>query len=370
MRIAVNGVSAGGVRNGITTYIEGLLGCLQHLHHEVIAYCSTEQFVPENGLSIRRCPSNLTFEHGALARTAWTQAVLPLRLRKDRAELLISPYVEGAFWPGIPQILVVHDVIPLYYPEESSRLHFYYAKVLPKLLSQVNTILAVSEYTRQDLIKHYGLDPSRVRVVYNGLRESLFQDTCCREIAQLKGSGYFLFVGSFSPRKNLDTVVRGFAKIMEHVPERLAIVAYPDERKAALLHLATQCGVSERLVFLSGLADAEMNFAYRNATALVLLSEYEGFGYPPLEAMAVGTPAIVSDATSLSETTGDAGVKVPSHDVEAAASAMCRIARDREYRTTIAAASRRRARCFTWANTAVQLQEAIDALLETNTRAS
>ena len=152
---------------------------------------------------------------------------------------------------------------------------------------------------KSDLIDRYNLPPEKVSVVYNGLRPELFDTDADSRPACLDADRYFLFVGTFAPRKNLQTVVRAFARIHTDVPERLVVVAYPDERQETIRELARSLKVLDKMAFCSGLTNAELAYLYRHATGLLLLSEYEGFGYPPLEAMATKTPAIVSDSTSL-----------------------------------------------------------------------
>ena len=140
--------------------------------------------------------------------------------------------------------------------------------------------------------------------------------------ADFRSEPYFLFVGTFSPRKNLETLIRALAKARDHVRESLLIVAYPDKWSTGNLRLAEELGLGNRIVHMCGLTNQEMSFVYGHATALFLLSEYEGFGFPALEAMLAGTPAVVSDSTALAEVVGDAALKINAHDVDAAAKAM------------------------------------------------
>ncbi len=279
-------------------------------------------------------------------RLLWSNAVLPHRLRQDRADLIISPNVEGLFWCPIPQIIVVHDLIPLFYPQEAPRLHIYYKSALPRLLRRASAIIAVSEYTRSDLVREFGLEPETVAVAYNGLRPDLIDSTGDRRPEGLRVERYFLFVGTFAPRKNLHTVIQALARTRYQIPEALVVVAYLDQWKPSILQLIKEYELSDRISILGGLGDGEMNYLYRHATALFLLSEYEGFGYPPLEAMLTGTPAVVSDSTSLKEIAGDAALTVNAHDVEAAAAAMIRLSQDEEYRCKLQHAGIERARKF------------------------
>ena len=281
-------------------------------------------------------------------RLVWTNTVLPVRLRSKQIDLLISPSVEGLLRCPVPQIVVVHDLIPIFYPQEAPRLRIYYKKVLPHLLRRAPAIIAVSNHTRADLIREFGVEPKRVAVVHNGLRFGLADDTDDRRPPGLHEGRYFLFVGTFAPRKNLRTVIEAMGKVRREIPESLVIVAYPDRWKPEITRLIKEVRLSDRVVILSGLHDCEMSYLYRHATALFLLSEYEGFGYPPLEAMLTGTPAVVSDSTSLAEVVADAALKIRAHDADAASAAMLRLSQDQDFRCKLQQSGVERARKFTW----------------------
>ena len=367
MRVAINAVSIGERYTGIGTYICGLIACITDLGHEAIVYCSSKCISSEPGVQIVRTSPSLAADHGtsaAVERFVWANTALPLRLKRDRANILISPSVEGSLRCPIPQILIVHDLIPLFYPSEAPRLHLYYKRVLPRLLQRVSAVIAVSEHTGNDLIREFGLPPEQVHVIYNGLHSPQADTAIDHKPDGLQSGTFFLFVGTYAPRKNLQTLVLALAKVRGEISESLVIVSYPDKWRGSILQLIADCDLSERVTILSGLHHAEMNYLYRYATALFLLSEYEGFGYPPMEAMLRGTPAVVSDSTSLAEVTGDAAVRVDARDIDAAAAAMLQLARDPAYRQTLGESGTDRARQFTWARAGIELNRVLSRAVE------
>ncbi|MGB8887471.1 MAG: glycosyltransferase family 1 protein [Candidatus Korobacteraceae bacterium] len=369
MRIGVNATAFGNRYTGIGLFTEFLIDGLCATDHEVFVYCSEEAIEELGAMTFRRTPASLSFGAGRLAnlrRFAWLQSSFPSLLKRDGVQLLISPSVEGLLWPKLPQIVTVHDLMPLRYIEENPRQYYYYRYVLSRVLAATNLVLTVSEFSRQEIIKLFDFPPDRVAVTSTGIRPELF----CRSHhsqGRVADAPYFLFVGTFSPRKNLKTIVRAFAEIAAVVPEKLAIVAYPDQWKDDIVQLAAQLNVSSRLTYHSGLTNDRLADLYRNATALVLVSEYEGLGAPPLEAMAAGTPAIVSDSTSLAEVGGGAALTVPCEDVKAVASAMRAVSTQSDVRDSLREQGRRRAeryhraRCITILNRALEplLQESI-----------
>lgn len=366
MRIGVNATSFGNRYTGIGLFTEFLIDGLCAADHDVFVYCSADSIQELGAITFRHTPASLSFNGGRLAnlrRFGWLQSSFPSLLKRDGVQLLISPSVEGLLWPKLPQIVTVHDLMPLRYVEENPRQYYYYRYILPRVLASTDLVLTVSEFSRQELIKTYNLPPDRVSVTSTGIRPELFEAANNAQ-EQVVDAPYFLFVGTFSPRKNLKTVVRAFAEIAAVVPEKLVIVAYPDQWKDEIVGLAAQLNVSSRLMYHSGLTNEQLMGLYRNATALVLVSEYEGLGAPPLEAMAVGTPVIVSDSTSLAEVGGGAALTVPCGNVSAVASAMQAVSTHSDVRDDLREQGRRRAERYHRARRITILNRALEPLLQ------
>ena len=362
VRIAINAALVGRRHSGVTTYIVGLINCIRDLGHDVVVYGSSLHIPKGKGIEVAETPSGLTFDKGSFAavlRFTWNQIILPIRLWRDDVDVLVSQNADGSLWSPVPQVLIVHDLIPLLYPDEAPRLRFYYRWMFPFLLRQMTAILTVSEHTRNDMVRHYGIDPMKVRVAYNGLRWSVTDSMKERKPMDLRFDRYFLFVGNFARRKNLKTVTEAFASICEGLIENLVVVAYPDEWSCEYLELIDSLGLADRVAILNDLQNDELAYVYRHASALFLLSEYEGFGYPALEAMLIGAAAVVSDSTSLAEIVGDAAIKINAHDLNAAAEAMERLSSDQEYRREFQRLGFERAKCFTWDSTATSLSETL-----------
>lgn len=366
MRLAVNAIFVGDKYDGITAFADALIENLSCAGHELIVYSSAQRYSQLPGISLRETPKTLRAERGPVAnlkRFLWIQASLPGIIKRDRVELILSPNIDGFLRPPIPQMVTVHDLIPLFYRNENPRQYHYYKLVLPRILARADCVLVDSEHTRQDVAKVYRIRPERVVVACHGLPPHLFEDRPGTPPIGLQPGPFFLFVGRFCPRKNLETVIRALASISDQVAEQLVIVAYPDPWMESILRLAGELQVSDRLVLCRGLTDAELAFLYRNATALILLSEYEGLGLPPLEAMAVGTPAIVSNSTSLAEVTGDAAIQVPCRDVAAAAKALKEMSTNPNHRRARAEAGKLHARKYTRQRGIEQTNRALRSLL-------
>jgi glycosyltransferase involved in cell wall biosynthesis len=350
MRIAFNGALLGQKHFGIVSFGKMMIaGLAENPDHQLDVYSSID-FPHVNGnVTLHRTPSLMTAEHGTLGnilRLAWLQFGLAQSVQRHGCDVFVSPSFDAMFSTRIPQVITIHDVTPLLFPEETPHWTLFFKHALPRLIAASTRILADSEHTKVDIMKHYRVDEAKVMVAYPGVDPTFYQSENGRKGSQ--PSKYFLFVGTFAPRKNLETVVRAFANIASRVEEDLVVVAYwHPENGGRLKSLAEELGVLQRIRFVSGLSTDDLAALYRHATAAVLLSEYEGFGYPAAEAMASGTPVVVSDSTSLAEIAGDAALKVPCGDVADAADAMLSIALDENLQRTLSAAGHERAALYT-----------------------
>lgn len=356
MRIGVNAAFLGKSHNGISSYARGLIKAFKDHQltppEEYFIYTSSRDDVPlERNFIWRRTPQLICAEHGTLGnslRLLWTQCILPRMLLNDRVDVLLSPLPESPIFSKTPRVVVVHDLIPLFYPKEAPRLALYSRSMLPLSLRRACRILADSEHTKQDLIREFGIDASHITVAYLGVDDCYFSRNGLASAPADCPREYFLFVGACLPRKNPLGVVRAYAQVHKRLKHKLVLVTstgnYLDEVKRTVQEL----GLDDRVIFYSGLPLREMLYLYRQATALVFLSEYEGFGYPAAEAMAAGTPAIVSTGTSLPEVVGNAGVIVPLGDLQAAANAMLNLALDEGSRKNLQELARHRAQAFRW----------------------
>jgi glycosyltransferase involved in cell wall biosynthesis len=362
MRIAFNAGFWGDRCNGTASVAEGFARCLASLGHELVLYSPRNHYSDLPQIKWRPTPASLSFGdsgHANVGRFAWTQTALPYRLRGEGADFLLSPSIEGPIRAPIPQVVTVLDLIPLFYKKECPRLYLYYRTVLPLLLKRAVRVLAISEDAKKTIVEYYRIPHQKIFVVYPALRREYFERPARSTEYGASWSPFFLFVGSFAKRKNLDTVIRAFAKVHESINERLLVVAHPEPRMKDMIQLASELGVAEKVEFVSGLGVEQLASLYRRATALVLLSQYEGFGYPPLEAMACGTPAIVSDCSSLPEVVGESALRLKPNDVDGAGVAMVSLSKDPGLRAALAAEAKKRAEFFCWERTKQQLSAAL-----------
>lgn len=286
---------------------------------------------------------------GGLPRFFWTQAALPWRLRRLGAAKLLSPNHELLLLCPCPQVVVMHDLLPLLYPDEYPRQRRFYRHILPRALARAETIIAVSQNTKNDLVSRYGLDPQRIRVIHSGV-DARFRPGAGAPPAR----PYILSVGSRYPHKNLPRLLEAFASLASRgLPHELVLAGSEEGGRAGELERrARELGCAERVRFAGVVAPEDLPALYARADLFVLPSLYEGFGLPALEAMASGCPVAAARVASLPEVCGDAAEYFDPADAGALSSCLAGLLGDPARRASLRDAGLARARSFTWEKTA------------------
>lgn len=262
-------------------------------------------------------------------------------------------------------VVTIHDVGQLAYPELlSNNLQRWYARrLLSAVAKRADAILCDSEFTRGEVRKYLDVDSSHLFVVYPGID---FASARLQDDRRLDdGKDYLLAVGNVKKHKNLLALISAFASIRDRIHHDLVIVGRQEgflNAESALVNASVL--MDGRVRFTGHVSDAELPGYYRNATALIFPSYYEGFGFPILEAMAQGCPVACSRAASLPEVAGDAALYFDPFNVDAIAEALVRIATDTELRSKLSNAGLKQKEAFRASICAEKTTEVINALLE------
>ncbi|TVR68254.1 MAG: glycosyltransferase family 1 protein [Marinilabiliales bacterium] len=300
----------------------------------------------------------------------WFEYSIPAVLRRTGAELLISPDGYIPLSTAIPSVAVIHDINFMHRPDFHPWLtRAYYRRYFPRFAERAERIATVSEYSRNDIIKTFGVSPGKVDVVYNGASEDFVplngedKGLVKRDIAG--GSDYFLFVGSFHRRKNVSGMLRAYDKFRCNTGTDIKLVLagermydYPEMEKTI-----SGMKFADDLVFTGYLDQLELRRVYGAAVALVYIPFFEGFGIPLLEAMSCDTPVIASNRTSVPEVVGNAAHIVDPDDPVGVAEAMARLAKDPEYRKVLVERGRERRNFFSWDQTSRLLWDCIEKVI-------
>jgi len=270
----------------------------------------------------------------------------------------------------IPSVLTIHDVVYLTHPEWHLPLNRYFLTLaMPIFARRARAIIAVSEYTRREVVELLHVDPAKVHVVYEAadprfrpVRDpAALAAVCARYRLQ---PPYILFVGAIEPRKNLAMLLRAFAALCQEPDFRhqLVIAGGKGWLYDEVFRTAERLNLGDRLRFAGFVADEDLPALYSAADLFAHPAHFEGFGLPPLEAMACGTPVVASDATSLPEVVGEGGLLLPPRDERAWAEALRRVATDRALHDRLAAQGLQQAARFSWAETARRTVEVYRAV--------
>jgi glycosyltransferase involved in cell wall biosynthesis len=288
---------------------------------------------------------------------------LPAELVTGPVDVLLAPDFVAPPAARARTIITVHDLSYLIVPQYADPgLRRYLTAAVPRALRRAAHVVAVSEATRRDLITRLGLPPERVSTVYNGV-DPRFRplDPAARAAARARlglPERFVLTLGTLEPRKNHLGLLRAFARLAGAEPDLALVVGgrrgWLDQ---PIFDEVRRLGLEERVRFLGGVPDDDLPALYAAATAFAYPSWYEGFGLPPLEALACGVPVVASRAGALPEVCGEAALLVKPGDTDALAAALARALGDAALRAELARRGPAQAARFTWPATARRLLE-------------
>ncbi|HWW93480.1 MAG TPA: glycosyltransferase family 1 protein, partial [Vicinamibacteria bacterium] len=287
------------------------------------------------------------------------QITIPVKLRRLGAELLHSPHYVRPVLCTIPSVVTIHDCIHLLFPEYlPSRMSWRYAHfMMGNAIRRSALVFTVSEASRRDILRFYPwADPERVLVVPNAIDAAMLEDPGPEEMERVKEryqirGRFVLFAGNIKPHKNLERLIAAFGRVKQrpgHDDLKLFIIGDEVTRYGSLRRSVEGAGVRQDVRFFGFVPDRTLAALYRLASAFAFPSLYEGFGLPPLEAMACGTPVVTSRISSLPEVVGDAALLVDPYSVDEIALGIERILGDDALRAVLVERGRARVRDFSW----------------------
>ena len=276
---------------------------------------------------------------------------LPRRAARLGLDLLHCPVGLAPVRSTVPVALTVHDVMALEHPEWFTRGNRLQQRlVLGPAARAAAVVLTPSEFSRERAVERLGLDPDRVRVTPWGVDEVFAPGPRSDAALALLGvrGRYLLTVGALRPRKNLEGALATFEALTDHAELELVVAGGRGWDDTELLERLGRSPAADRIRLTGRVSDADLADLYRGAECFLFPSRYEGFGLPPLEAMACGAPVVSSDRSSMPEVVGGAALLVPPDDVAGWVAAVEELLASPERRAELVERGRRRAALFTW----------------------
>lgn len=344
--------------------------------HDYRAFVGPEavppDFLPANGTGrVHFVHSHLPTTN-PLARIAWEQALGPVAAARARLDLVHGPVNALPLAAPGRGVVTIHDLAFLAHPEALGAARRRYLTLLTALSARrAARIIAVSAFTRDEIVRRLRVPAGKIAVVHNAV-DPAFAPLPAAEVAAFRAAQRLpartiLCVGTLEPRKNLTGLLDAFALLAPQTDAELIVVGGQGWLYDAAIARVAALGLTGRVRFTGFVPDDDLPRWYNAATVFVYPSVYEGFGLPPLEALACGAPTVTSAGTAMVEIVGDAALLTDPRDPAALAAALARLLDDDALRATLRERGPRQAAPFTWAHAAAATRAVYDDVLARTT---
>lgn len=301
----------------------------------------------------------------------WFEWSVTRALKKIKPDIFLSPDGYLSLHTKVPSIAVFHDLNFEHFPKDIPKLvRWHYCYFFPRFARKAARIATVSEYSKQDIVEQYAIDPAKIDVVYNGANER-FTPVSEEVQAQIReeytqGAPYFLFVGALHPRKNLVRLFQAFDRYKEKTGSKVKLLIVGEKmfRTQSIEKTYDAMKYRDEVVFCGRVSNDALYKIMASALALTYVSYFEGFGIPIVEAFRSATAVITSNCTSMPEVAGDAALLCDPYNVDSIAEAMEQITYDDKLREELIKKGLERSRIFSWDAAAERLWNTVERTLE------
>lgn len=373
MKIGIDGRAAKWYRGtGIGTYTYQLINCLNRIDN-INKYLL---FMPENCKYDMALKENFHLNNITEGNESnfWDEVNIPNILKDKNIELYHVPQ-NGVGLPADKKcrfVITLHDVIPYKMPETvSDRYLKIFSDHIPKIISECDGIITVSNYSKKDIIETFNFPENKVYVTHLA-SEDIYRPLdkrVSRYIAEkyysIQGD-FILYVGGFSPRKNIVGLIESFSKLLCSYKKDVKLVVVGKKGKSYEIYKkrAEELHISDKVLFPGFVSIEHLPYIYNASQLFVYPSFYEGFGLPPIEAMSCGVPVIASNVTSVPEVVGDGGLLIDPKDIDNLCDSMFRVLSDEELRKKLISLGLSKASNLSWDKTANETISAYNRIIK------
>lgn len=301
----------------------------------------------------------------------WYDVRVPSVLKKYKADVFLSCDGFCSLTTSVPQCLVVHDLAFLHYPSFIHRSHlFFYKRYTPKFLKKAASLVTVSQFSKNDIVNSYRIDPARIDIIYNAARESV-QPVSWQEKQSVThdftaGKNYFIYVGAIHPRKNLTNLLKAFSifKKRQKSDWKLVITGRAAWQSKSFMDSLARYKYRDDLVMTGYVDEQQLAGLIGSAYAMVYPSLFEGFGMPVVESMQAGVPVITSANSAMQEIAGDAALYADPTDVNSIADKIMQMYKDEALHSRLTEKGKERAKLYNWDRSAELLWESVEKAIK------
>lgn len=345
MLIAIDGVAANDLKRvGVSVYTFELLKYFYEKASNELQFVVYLKDQPRNDLPVE----NENFCYRVVPGPfLWSRIFFPLALMIDKKpDVFFAPAHYLPPFVPCPSVVTIHDLAYEYFPEEFLKTDLYKLQNWTKdAVKKAVKVIAVSNNTKADVLKSYGVPDNKVKVIYNGLSNRL-QETSNKKQTNFK---FILYVGTLQPRKNITGLIEAFNLLIQEKPEyKLVIAGKKGWLYDEIFQKVKDLKLKDKVIFTGYVSDSKLINLYQNASVLVLPSLYEGFGLPILEAMSFGCPVATSNVSSLTEIGGDACLYFDPNDKIEIKNKIARLLDNEALKNELIAKGRERIKQFSW----------------------
>jgi glycosyltransferase involved in cell wall biosynthesis len=373
MRIAINARLLGKkITEGVGRYTHEVIKSLSHQYpdDQIILYVDQNEIdTTQYGPNVS-CRNLIVHPRHPILWYIWFEHLIPRALRQDDIDVFFSPEGMTSLRSRVPTVMTVHDVVFERYPAYVQQSHARFLKKNSiKYHNRADQIVAVSQFTKEEILDIYNIDSAKVTVVPNGRSNDFYQlsDDEKSTLRQLHDIDYeyILYVGSLHPRKNISRLIQSFEqfKTSSTSPIKLVLSGRLAWHSDDIADQLKQSPYPDDIIHLD-FFEGDLNALVNKAVALIYPSLYEGFGLPVLEAMSAGTPVITSGHSAMSEVAGDSAIYFDPTSVDEMSHAIARIVVDDELRSKLCTKGLEQAQRFSWKDHA---QEVYSLMIRTLT---
>ncbi|MFU0824907.1 glycosyltransferase family 4 protein [Clostridium sp.] len=374
MKIGIDSRAANWYRGtGIGTYTYQLINSL----NKIDFFNEYLLFMPKDGTCDIRFNNNYKIKNISqdMKGNFWDEVNIPNILKSKDMDLYHVPQ-NGIGLPKektCPFIITLHDIIPYKMPETVGETYLeIFLREMPSIISKCDGIITVSNYSKKDILNAFDFPEDKVFVTHLA-NEDIYiplDKKQCKDFMKKNYSingDYILYVGGFSPRKNIVGLIQAFSKLLNKLKNsslKLVIVGKQGKSYSLYKKTADDLQLSDNVIFPGFIPLEHMPIFYNACEFFVYPSLYEGFGLPPIEAMACGVPIVASNLTSIPEVVGDAGILINPYDVDELYDAMYKVLEDRNLRNDLIDKSLKRSSEFSWLKTAETTLKAYNSIIK------